>query len=290
VCGTTSNTVITTKTCATGQYASGFTQGTSTTLGTQGTCTNCTTPSATQYVNNVCTFTTNTVLATKQTCASGQYLSGFNQGTVNATGSPGTCTTCSRPTPATLQYVTGLCSGSTDTVISTKSCPAGQYVSGFTQGIPTALGTQGACTACSNPGPNQYVSSICTSASNTVVASKTCGSGQQLSSPGSYSSVGSATCSPCNTVGLSNCATCPSTTQYWNGTVCKQCVVDTNCLTGSSCSSGSCTTCVTTGSATCPTCPAGTPYWSGTLLGCKACMVDTNCPQGKKCSASKTCV
>lgn len=50
----------------------------------------------------------------------------------------------------------------------------------------------------------------------------------------------SGVCIPCDSTGVYVCPTCPMGTQYWSGTACKACVINTNCLTGQSCVSGDC--------------------------------------------------
>lgn len=123
----------TTNTCTAGQYRSAT-----------GTCLTCMPPSATQYVITPCSGTTNTVLGTKQTCPSGQYLAGFSQGSVTTAGTPGMCTACTRPGPN--QYVQGVCTGTMNTVLAmATTCPYGKTRSGYSAGTPTTLGRAGTC-------------------------------------------------------------------------------------------------------------------------------------------------
>jgi Tyrosine-protein kinase ephrin type A/B receptor-like len=263
-CGTYSNSVISTQTCSTSQYISGLNQGTYSSVGSQGTCTACGTPTVgtLQYVSNICKTTSNTVILTANVCTlANQFRDGFSQGSAFVLGSTGTCRDCGNPVAGTTQYVSTVCGPTSNTIISSRTCAANEYALGFSQGTYSSLGSQGTCTSCGNPGLGQYVTAVCTTTSNTVVANKTCSTGTYLSTPGTYQTVGSATCSPCNTSGLSNCATCPNTTPYWNGTVCKNCIVNANCAIGQYCLNGTCTNCNT--NTTCPTCPAETPKWKG---------------------------
>jgi hypothetical protein len=85
VCGLTTDTQFSTKTCPIGHYLSD--------IGTfnrreSATCSPCSTPTTTQYVTDVCTTTSNTQFAAKPVCPSGQFLDGFNSGKSLIRGSP----------------------------------------------------------------------------------------------------------------------------------------------------------------------------------------------------------
>jgi len=104
VCSSGQDTQFATMSCPVNQYASGFNAGTALSLGSAGTCTNCSQPTGNQYVNSVCSSTRDTQFGTKLlTCPSGQRPIGFNPGTINSLGSPGTCANCSNPPPQEFQ-------------------------------------------------------------------------------------------------------------------------------------------------------------------------------------------
>jgi hypothetical protein len=107
VCTSTTNTDIVQRICAWDirfygfiyyEYAKGYSAGNSSTVGSPGVCTACTNPvpSTNQYIQQLCTRTSDTVIGTK-TCASNEHLQGFFQGYFYRTnyqpaiGNPGTC-------------------------------------------------------------------------------------------------------------------------------------------------------------------------------------------------------
>ena len=202
VCGLTTNTVITTKSCPTDQYAYNFSQGSYSTLGSAGDCSTCKTPTTDEYVTAACVTQANTQVGTKPVCTSSQYLRGFISGTSSTLGSSGTCTACAVPASGTAQYVSTVCGLMSNTVITTKTCSTGQYASGFSQGSYSQLGVAGTCTNCSAPASGTYVTAVCTLLRNTQTATKpVCTSSQYLSgfSSGTSSTLGSSgTCTTCS--------------------------------------------------------------------------------------------
>ena len=81
-------------TCSGGQYLSGSSSGSSSTLGSAGTCTNCTTIVPTgQYTKSVCSGTSDTQFAPFTTCSSGTWLLEAKAGSSTILGNPGRCTT-----------------------------------------------------------------------------------------------------------------------------------------------------------------------------------------------------
>jgi len=188
--------------CTAGQVPIGFNPGTIVSLGSPGTCGNCSEPTGDQYVKGVCTSVQDTQFGTKlSTCPSGQTVTGFYPGTSLSVGVPGVCTNCSRPTGN--QYVKSVCSSTQDTQFATMSCPVNQYAYGFNPGTVVSLGSAGTCTKCSEPTGNQYVKSVCSSTQDAQFGTKllTCPSGQRPSgfNPGTFNSLGSpGTCANCS--------------------------------------------------------------------------------------------
>jgi len=222
-------------------------------------CSQCSSPSASQYVTAVCSGSTNTQFATFPSCNTGYYLNGKSSGTYATIGSGGSCQACAIPSGSQYgsQYVTGTCGPTTNTTITTKTCPAGNYLIGFFAGTYSAVGTAGTCTACSLPTGLQYVTGVCTPSADTQFGTKsTCSTGQYLSgfSAGTYNTVGTpGTCTTCSS---------PSAGQY----------VTTAC-------SASSDTTITT-----KTCPAGNyliGFFAGTYSAvgtagtCTACSLPT---------------
>ena len=174
------------------------------------------------------------------------------------------CTQCTQPTGT--QYVTGICTSTTDTVFSNApTCVTGStYLTGFSSGSYTTLGSPGMCTPCSQPTGTQYVTATCTPTTDTVFSNApTCTSGQHLTgfSAGSPTSIGSP----------GTCGTCSAGT-YFNGSFCTPCPSDSFSAAGSSNCSATCPvgTLYTIGSACLNTCPAGR-WYNSTLLQCNTC-------------------
>ena len=211
MCTATTPSVITTQSACTtaGQYISGLVQGSAYSAGNQGTsCAACPlpTPGTTEYVSQVCGPTTPSVVTTQSACTTGQYISGFVQGTYNSPGSVGTCVACPLPTPGTTEYVSTVCTTTTPSVITRRQdCPSGQFANGFSQGSAYAVGHTGTCNTCSlNPGGGggYYVTGLtCSTLTNYTVVQKTiCPAGQYLNGyvRGDISTLGSAgTCTDC---------------------------------------------------------------------------------------------
>jgi len=256
-CTTTTNTQIATQTCSSNQYASGFNRGAYNAVGSAGTCTACSNPTSTQIVSMVCSSTTDTLINPSQACSG--WLDGFRSGSYNSTGWGGTCFTCSQPSAT--QYVTAVCTATTNTAIRDLTmCPAGQYLSNFSNGSSTQVGSGGTCVNCAAgtycPG-GIYSSSTCP-------AGKYCPGGvaincskctSLLSMTGSYAS------KACTTTTDTECSYCPG--GYY-------CPGDENkyqCSTAASCgTTGVAVACTKSGDRVCNgvcNCPGGTvPYKS----------------------------
>jgi hypothetical protein len=71
-------------------------------------------------VSAVCSATTNTQFGNKMTCSANQYMTGYIAGSASATGSSGSCNTCSS-CPAG-QYITTYCSATAD--VGCSACGA----------------------------------------------------------------------------------------------------------------------------------------------------------------------
>ena len=141
-CTAMADTRFTTVSCPTGQYARGFVAGTYSNVGVAGTCSNCYTPTGLQYVTNVCTLTSNTVVAIGSACPAGQY---FRPGSYGMLGDP-TCRACSNPDAVLNQYVTAICTTTADTQFSIKqTCTGNKTLSGFSAGSYSSLGNAGTC-------------------------------------------------------------------------------------------------------------------------------------------------
>ena len=184
VCTTTSDSEISDPCPSLYYRTGGYNTGTTTATGTPGTCTACTGPytdaSGIRFTVTPCTATTDTVLTSYLSyCDSGKYAYGLSLGSQYYRGSWPllSCATCS--TPGTNQYVSSACTQFIDTGIATvQACLSGQYRSGYIAGTATSVGAQGTCTACSAPGPNQYVRTACTLTSDTdIQAAVTCTAG-----------------------------------------------------------------------------------------------------------------
>ena len=261
VCGVATNTQIATKTCASHEYLPSLAQGSSTLVGSAGKCKTCTRPTrgTAQYVTAVCGLTTDTQIAT-QTCSTNQYADNITQGDFDTQGSQGVCRNCLNPTSGTTQYVTAICTATTNTQIATKTCASNEYVSGLVQGSNTTVGSTGQCKTCSNPTGNKYTSAVCGATTDTQFATKTCSTGQYLSDTGTYNRRGSATCSTCSTPTstqyVSAVCTATSNTQFAAKPVCSSGQFLDGFNSGNSTTQGS--------SGRCKTCsnPAGSQYVS----------------------------
>ena len=156
--------------------------------------TQCSSPSASQYVTAVCNATTDTQFGNKMTCASNQYMTGYSAGAYNSTGSSGGCNTCSSPSAS--QYVTAVCNATTNTQFGNKTAPCtatNQYMTGYSAGAYNSTGSAGWCATCSNPSSSQYVTAVCNATTNTqIVDFPGCSYGYRVgNSTGSYNSLGS---------------------------------------------------------------------------------------------------
>jgi len=167
ICTGTTNTVIFTLNPATGYYYSGYSQGTAYTLGTKGTGTTCTQPGTGQYTTSTCTLTSDTVVATPP-YQNGKYYPYMSAGNSSTLGSLGTAVSCS--VPGNNQYTASICTGTTNTGISTLTLANGNYYSGYFKGDAYTLGTTGTRTPCTQPGASQYITSLCTTLTDTVIA------------------------------------------------------------------------------------------------------------------------
>jgi hypothetical protein len=205
-CNATTDTQIATQTCSSSQYAAGFSRGAYNTVGSAGTCTACSNPTGMQIVSLVCSSTTDTVIIPSQSCSG--WLDGFRSGSYNSTGYGGTCYTCSQPSAS--QYVTAVCTANTNTAISdAKACSAGQYLSGFSTGSSTQVGSSGTCAACpagSTCTGGIYSSSSCPTGNYcTNGYARTCSKcSSKLSMTGSYAS------KACTASNDTECSYCPS--------------------------------------------------------------------------------
>jgi ribosome modulation factor len=209
-CTATTPSVVTTQAaCAAGQYISGLVQGSAYSAGNAGTsCVACPlpTPGTRQYVLTACTDTTPSVITTQPACTiAGQYISGFSQGSAYSAGNAGTsCVACPLPTPGTREYVLTACTDTTPSVITTQpACATGQYSTGLVQGSAYAAGTVDACSTCPlpTPGTTEYVSTVCTTTTPSVVTTRqNCPSGQfanGFSQGSAYKAGQTGTCTNC---------------------------------------------------------------------------------------------
>ena len=246
-------------------YRTGYNAGSSSAIGSAGSCTNCSQPTGTQYVTATCTPTSNTQFGTKTTstsCTLGStYLSGFSSGSSSATGTAGSCTNCSQPTDP--QYVTSTCTQTTNTQFGTGvSCtPGSTYRTGYNAGLSSAIGSAGSCTNCSQPTGTQYVTATCTPTSNTQFGTKTTSTSCTL---GSTYLAGSVSGSSSATGSAGSCMNCsqPTGNQY----------VTANCTLTSN-----------TQFATQPTCTLGSTFLygfrSGSSISTGTLGTCTNCSQ-----------
>ena len=145
VCTPTTSSIISAgPPCQTGQYARGFSQGDSRTLGNPGTCVQCTEPSGTNYTSRVCTTFQDTGLSPRIKCGCpNPVLYDYydsNLGNICLAGLSGYA--CNSPL---LTYRTN-----SD---GTKQCytptSKGTYITGFLNGSSSSLGSAGTCTPCS---------------------------------------------------------------------------------------------------------------------------------------------
>jgi hypothetical protein len=214
-------------TCPSGQYLSGFSTGSSTSTGSAGTCTPCTTtvPSG-KYVSAVCTSTTDTQFASATTtCPSGKTVTGFSSGSSTSTGSAGYCCTTTVPSG---KYVSAVCTSTTDTQFATPiQCSTNNYLAGFSAGSATVKGNMGTCTTCSGAAQaptGYYIAASCSNTLNTTyLPFKQCPPGQytvhQSVGDGIWT-LGYAGDCACSTPGYYNkngtCTKCsnPATNQY----------------------------------------------------------------------------
>ena len=233
--------------------------------------TSCSQPTGTQYVTATCTSTTDTVFLNSPTCNAGQFLMGFTPGSSTALGSPGTCTTCSQPTGT--QYVTATCTSTTNTVFSNSpTCTTGStFLTGFTPGSSSSLGSPGTCGAC-NAGTynNNGVCEQCPTGLFSAASASICSAACPV---GTLSVIGSACLNTCpagkwyNST-LLQCNTCPSGTFYVGpgATSMSDCV---------SCGRG---TYSGIGSPSCLNCPVGTSFNGSRGTSDAVC---TPCPAGQ---------
>ena len=248
----------------------------------------CSQPTGTQYVAATCTDTSNTVFSTPPNCTAGQFFSGFKAGSSTSTGSPGTCTPCSEPTGT--QFVTAICTSTTNTVFSNTpppTCTTGGILKNFSAGSSTTLGSLGVCSSPCNAGSynNNGVCEPCPSGLFSVAGALVCSAACPV---GTLAIIGSACMCPagkwynisslqCNTcpsgtfyvgsgaTSMSNCMSCGSGTYSGIGSPsCLQCPVGTSFSGSRGTSSAVCTPCPAgqysniTGSSACSTCPVGT--------------------------------
>jgi hypothetical protein len=75
-------------------YSSNFIPGHSDSLGSPGTCVNCSQPVGNVYTSNACGVFNNTVISPLPVCPPDNYLANSFIGTAKAMGSPGICTPC----------------------------------------------------------------------------------------------------------------------------------------------------------------------------------------------------
>ena len=204
VCSGTNNTGISNATiCSAGQYLPNYKQGGWNTLGSPGTCTNCSvpTPGSNAYVTRICSTLYNSVIKYRPNCPSANYAVGFTQGTYDTLGTTGTCTPC--PTNSTTP------SG----VFESCTCLAGYGQAGTGSGLT--------CTQCS---PNQYAvaggtCTACQANSTSVAGSATCTCNAGYGQAGTGSGL---TCTVCqlgstyNPIPGGTCTNCtePTGSQY----------------------------------------------------------------------------
>ena len=218
----------------------------------------CSEPTANQYVYRICGAVANTVLSPIVGCDVGYYQStaavsgssttlgtapvctgcatGKYQNVSGNFGGSSSCITCTaNPSPPSGYYVARLCNRTTDTLlaaVTVTSCTSGNYLTAAVPGSSASLGSDGRCTACSEPSTGYFVTTACTTTANTVLSSATssCNAGFYLSRAlvrGNSSSAGvNGQCSPCNSgtyqsangnaAGSASCITCtvPNPGQY----------------------------------------------------------------------------
>jgi len=177
-CTLTQDTVVVTlQACNVNKVRVGYSQGSSTQVGTAGYC--CTTPGIGKYVRSTCTSTRDTGIDTAPTCAYGQPLVGYIQGSPTELGSAGYCQTTAL---ATNQYVISGYTPTTNAVLGlAPTCTSYETLVGFSQGsLDLGGGTRGYCQT-TTLAANQYVISGYTSTTNAVLGlAPTCTSYQTL--------------------------------------------------------------------------------------------------------------
>jgi hypothetical protein len=249
------------------------------------------------YFNNVIRKVTN------NKCLSGTYLSpDFTScipcpsGTYSLSSSK-SCTDCSQPSGT--QYVTAICTPSTDTQIATKQiCQANQFLLGFSSGSSTSLGSSGTCSNTCIAGTYTDSSNVCSpcpqglySSIGSFICSNTCPSGTLFTlgsacfnfcPAGKWYNSTLATCSTCpsgtsyvgaGAASVSDCTPCgPGTYSGLGFPTCLACPPGTSFSGTRGTSDAVCTPCAagtysnTLGSASCSVCPTGTNSNTGSTF------------------------
>lgn len=201
-------------------------------------------------------------------CSAGTYLTSEGTPAIQVLNFNGTtttlspCLTCSNPAIGTRDYVTRVCTLTTNTTIaSCPSCLTDNYAN-FSQGSSLQTGTCGTCTACSVPKSNQYMVQACTETTNTVL--RTCDTGSTSSTSG-YCCVNATVGACVPTSPCTSTASVPgtSTTTYTQ--------------TNGTCAVNDLTSLVTNCTAICNSCVNGTSYSLTGFSPCTPCSPALSC-------------
>jgi len=203
ICTPGSNTVfsVAQTSCTNSQFNRGFSTGSSTTLGSPGTCTQCSEPTGTQFVTSICTSTTDTVFSNaRPTCNAGEILKNFTAGSSTTLGSIGVCSsTCD----AGSYNNNGVC----------ETCPSGFF---------SAAGAS-ICSAACPAGTLSVIESACLNIcpagkwyNSTLLQCNTCPSGTFYVGPGATSMNDCMSCGPgtYSGIGFPSCSNCPVGTSF----------------------------------------------------------------------------
>ena len=198
----------------------------------------------------------------------------------------GSCTDC--PIPLGTAYVTALCTQTVPTLFGQRTtCTAGTFLTNFSRGTYSTLGSAGTCQACAAGQYSGTDASLCTACPigqfNPNQGSNVC----YLCSVGTYAdTVGSTSCTACslgtfaNTTNSSQCTLCSAGT-FANTTGSSQC---TRCSVGTYAGTTGMSQCIsclagsyanTPGSVSCTYCPSGMYQASAGQASCNVCATGT---------------
>jgi hypothetical protein len=270
-CTTTQNRVCTAcppgSACPGGAAISTCVAGTTFSLGSQSSCTNCTVCLAGSYQTTPCTTTQNRVCTScpaGSACPGGTIITPCVNGSNFSLASQSTCTSCISPCAATT-YETQACTTTQNRICNVcpagYACPGGTAITACANSTTFSLGSQSACTPCTVCGAGTTETSTCL-----VTKDRIC----STSCPAGVACPGGATQTPCvNGTNFSpgNQSTCTGCSLCLAGNYESRACTTTQDRLCSACPAGS----ACTGSATITPCVAGSTFSKAGQAVCTGC-------------------